>query len=210
MFPLAADPLRGEFWIRADLMEIVSPGENVRETGELSQREENALNLLLEDARWAFSGMIYGYSVRWTPPSRDRAVDEELEIEPLALISRGDPRMKTVSIVREHGFIYIQLEYTPDATQEKRLSGWGSQAFPAAGGSGRVPIGINSRREAVEVAVRDTLHSWLREREYNRPREIRGRVAFTAFPLTGLTGGFFRAEVSLRMDLEPVRPYAID
>ena len=70
--PVGADPIRGEFWIRADLMEIVSPGENLRETGELSEREENALKVLLEDARWAFSGMIYGYSVTWTPSSAAR------------------------------------------------------------------------------------------------------------------------------------------
>lgn len=191
-------------------MEIVSPGENVRETGELSEREENALDLLLEDARWAFSGMIYGYSVTWTPSSLGRSVDEELLIEPLALIPRGDPGMRTIAVVRENGFIYVQLEYTTDSTQERRQAGWSGQAFPAASGSGMVPISLDSRRAAIEAAIRDTIRSWLRVREYNRPREIRGRVAFTEFPLTGLSGSLLRAVVTLRMDLEDVRSYPID
>ena len=208
--PVGADPIRGEFWIRADLMEIVSPGENLRETGEFSEREENALNVLLEDARWAFSGMIYGYSVSWTPSSAARSVDEELKIEPLALIPKGDPRMKTVSVVRENGFIYILLEYSPDATQEGRLEGWSGEAFPSATGSGTAPMNFSYRRDAMEAAVRETLRAWLRVRDYNRPREIRGRVAFTEFPQTGLYGGSIRAVVALKMDLEPLRHYAVD
>ena len=208
--PAAAEPIRGEFWVRTDLMEIVSPGANVRETGDLSEREENALNILLEDARWAFSGMIYGYSVTWTPSSNARSVVEELIIEPLALIPAGDPRMKTVSVVKEHGFFFVLLEYSPDSTQEGRLSGWGGEAYPAATGSGMAPVSIGSRKAAIEAAVKETVRAWLREREFNRPREITGRVAFTEFPLTSLSSGSIRAVVTLRMDLRPVRHYSVD
>lgn len=191
-------------------MEIVSPGENVRETGELSEREMNALDLLLEDARWAFSGMIYGYSVTWTPSSPGRSVDEELLIQPLALIPRGDPGMKTIAVVRENGFIFVLLEYSPDSTQERRLGGWKGQAFPAAGGSALVPVSLDSRRVGIEAAIRETIRSWLRAREYNRPREVRGRVALTEFPRTGLSGSLLRATVTLSMNLEAVRSYPVD
>lgn len=191
-------------------MEIVSPGENIRETGELSEREKNALDLLLEDARWVFSGMIYGYSVVWTPSSQSRSVEEELLIEPLALIPRGDPRMRTIAVVRENGFIFVLLEYDPDSTQERRLAGWNGQAFPAASGTGLIPISLDSRRSAIEAAIREALRAWLRAREYNRPREIRGRVAFSEFPITGLSGSLLRAVVSLKMDLEELRAYPAD
>lgn len=207
---LGADPIYGEFWIRADLMEIVSPGENLQESGDLSEREENALKELLEDARWAFSGMIYGYSVSWTPSSRSRSVQDELLIEPLALIPRGDAGMKTVSVVRENGFIYVVLEFFPDPTQQRRIEGWRSEAFPAASASALAPVSIGARRNAVEAAIRETLRTRLRFRDYNRPREIKGRVAFTEFPVTGLSGGSIRAIVTLRMDLEPLRHYPVD
>ncbi len=207
---LCADPIRGEFWVRNDLMEIVSPGENFRETGDLSEREENALNVLLEDVRWAFSGMIYGYSVSWTPSSAARAVEEAFLIEPLALIPRGDPRMRTVSLTKENGFIYVLMEYSPDTSQERRLEGWTSGAFPAATGSGLAAVNYGSRRAAIEEAVKETLRAWLRVQDYNRPREITGRVAFLEFPLTSLRNGSIRAVVTLGMDLEPLRHYAAD
>jgi hypothetical protein len=165
---------------------------------------------LLEDARWAFSCMIYGFSVTWTPPAVSRSVSEELVIEPLALIPRGDPRMRTVSITRDNGLIYILLEYSPDTTQAARLAGWRGQDRPAASGSALVPVNRGSRREVMEAAVKDALHQWLRVRDYNRPREIRGRAAFLRFPLIGLEGGSLKASVVIGMDLQPVRHYAID
>jgi len=208
--PAGANPIRGEFWIRDDLMEIVSPGENFSETGELTQRQENALKELLEDARWAFSGMIYGFSVLWIPPSNARAVKEELLVEPLALIPYGDSRMRTVSLTRENGFLYVLLEYTPDSIQESRLEGWSSEVFPAAVGAGTAAVNYGSRRDAVKAAVKETLKAYLRVRNYNRPREIRGRAALTEFPYTSLSYGSIKAVVKLRMDLEPLRAYAVD
>ncbi|RKX85678.1 MAG: hypothetical protein DRP70_11350 [Spirochaetes bacterium] len=208
--PAGADPIRGEFWLREDLMEIVSPGENIRKTGDLSQRQGNALKELLEDARWSFSGMIYGFSVIWIPSSNARAVKEELLIEPLALIPEGDPRMKTVSLTRENGFLYVLMEYTPDSTQESRLEGWGGEVYPASAGAGTSAVDFGSRRNAIKTAIKEALRAYLRVRDYNRPREVRGRVAFTDFPCTSLSYGSIKAVVKLRMDLEPLRAYAID
>ncbi len=208
--PARANPIRGEFWIREDLMEIVSPGEDFRETGNLTLRRENALKEVLEDARWAFSGMIYGFSVIWVPPYNARGVKEELLIEPLALIPAGDSRMRTVSLTRENGFLYVLLEYTPDSVQERRLEGWRGEVFPAAVGAGTAAVNYGSRRDAVKAAVKEALRSYLRVRDYNRPREIRGRAALTEFPYTSLSYGSINAVVKLRLDLEPLRAYAVD
>ena len=210
IFPAGANPIRGEFWVREDLMEIVSPGENIRETGDISQRQEDALKELLEDARWAFSGMIYGFSVIWIPPSNARNVKEELLIEPLALIPEGDSRMRTVSLTRENGFLYVLLEYTPDSTQESRLEGWSGEVYPASAGAGTAAVNFGSRRNAIKAAIKEALRAYLRVRDYNRPREIRGRAAFTAFPYTSLSKGSIKASVILRMDLEPLRAYTVD
>jgi hypothetical protein len=210
VFNAGADPVRGEFWIRDDQMEILPPEENQKSSEESSGRKERVLKELLEDARWAFSGMIYGFSVSWTPPSGSRNVKEELTISPLAQIPYGDPRMRVVSITRENGFDYVLFEYNPDASQESRLEGWCSEAFPASAGTAVIPGGEGSRREAMEGAVKQALKAYLRVRDYNRPREIRGRVAFTEFPQTGFAGGSVSATVRLRMDIEALRPYRVD
>jgi len=207
---IPALPIEGEFWVIADLLELNLPGSNSRTIDELSPREEDALATLIEDARWAFSGMIYGFSVRWTPPAQNRNVAENLQIRPLALIPRGDPRLKTLSTMRETRLIHFLLGYSLDETQAARLEGWQSAVFPSAGGFGRVSLYYGSRREAMEAGIRDALYQWLRLREYNRPREITGRVAFTQFPVTSLDNGFFTALVHLKLDLDSPRPYFAD
>ncbi len=205
----AAPPLQGELWVFRDLLEIMSPGDNRRETGAFSNREQAALEELLEDARWIISGMIYGYSFQWTPLSRAREVEEELLIRPLGLIPRGDPRLTISAVVEENGFLYVQLAYSPDEAQQARLRAWQSEAFPAASGKGSSSLFQGaSRRKALEAAIRETVRAWLREREFNKPREVSGRVALTDFPVTGLTAGGIEASVRLRMMLKAPRHYS--
>ncbi|MDF1568092.1 MAG: hypothetical protein P1P77_08735 [Spirochaetaceae bacterium] len=198
-------------WIRKDLLEIVQPGEQVRSGTDPTDEETQSLELLLEDARWAISGMIYGFDVTWTPSARNRGVDEILLVEPVASIPRGDPKFHTVATHEENGFLFITFEYRPDAVQQRRLDGWAGQAFPAASGAGNAPVmGWESRRDAMNAAIRNTLREWLRAREYNRPREIQGRVAFLNIPKTSMSAGSIRAVVSLRMDLKNVSHYTVD
>ncbi len=192
------------------MTQIREPGRNRKETGGISTRERESLEMLLEDARWIFSGMIYGFSFTWTPRSLARGIEEELTITPLGLIPKGDPRMKVLASVEENGFLFIQLEYQPDAAQQARLKGWSGEAYPAASGSAAAALIQEApRRRALEAAVREAIHLWLREREYNKPREVSGRVAFTHFPETGLDAGHVKASVRLRMILNPLRHYSV-
>ena len=207
---LEALDLRGELWVRRDMMDIHSPGENTRETGEFSERESAEMEVLLDDARWAFSGMIYGFEFTWIPGARARGVEEVLLIEPLGLLPWGDSRMKIVDVVDENGFLYVRLRYSPDEIQQSRLVGWDSRAYPVAVGSGEVRAVSSSRREAMEQAIKESVRAWLRAREFNRPREVTGKIAFTDFPLTGLRADNIRAAVSVRMILDPLRHYGAD
>jgi len=208
---LGGETIRGELWVRSDLVDMASPGDAWNPADEPLERYREAIDRMLEDARWIVSGMIYGFDVVWTPSARGRGVAELWEIQPVAQIPRGDPRLHIVSTVEEDGFLYVLLEYRPDDTQSRRLAGWAGQAHPGASGLGEASIWEeNPRRAALEAAIRATLRSWLRAREYNRPQEVRGRVALTDFPVTGLSGGSLNASVRLRIDLEAVEPYRID
>ena len=192
-------------------MEVLKYGQELREAETRTEREREVIDQLLEDARWAFSGMIYGFNVRWTPSARMRGVEEILEIQPVASIPRGDPRMKAVTATRENGFVYILLEYHPDASQQNRLSAWRSQAYPSAAGSGLAPLHFDeSRRRAMELAVKETLRSYLRARQYNRPEEIRARVGLLAFPVIGLRELSFHASVTLAVEVQALTPYSVD
>lgn len=206
-----AEPLRLEFWLQKNPISLVSPGGNEREPGELSERERLQYEILLDDARWAFSGMIYGFDIRWTPSSRARGVEEELTVTPVALIPKKDSRMNVVSFVEENGFVFIQLEYHPDETQERRIAAWRRGGNPQASGYGAASVFLqDSRRASMEQAIKESIRSWLRAREYNRPREIDGWVAFVSEPETSFLRGEIRAFVTLSMDLKPLRAYRID
>ena len=174
-------------------------------------RERNAVHSLLEDARWTFSAMIYGLDVVWTPPASSRGVEEVLEISSVALIPRGDPGLTATGVNRENGFIFVLLEYHPGDAQQARLRGWRGQSYPAGSGSGTVSIYHETpRRAAMEEAVKQALGRWLRAREYNRPKEIRGRVALACFPRIGRSGGGMKADVSIKIDLKPPIHYPVD
>ncbi len=188
--------------------ELEAPGSNRHETGQLSIREEDSMDNLLEDARWIISGMIYGFNFTWIPSSIKRNVEEELVITPISLISRGDPSLKVPSVVEENGFIYVQLEYLPDATQQRRLAGWAEETYPASAGSASVSVmEKSSRRKAVEAAIKEAVHLWIREREYNKPREVSGKIALTEFPAVTMNSGHLKARVRVRMILTPSRKY---
>ena len=207
----AAETLRVEFWLTKDPVGLTAPGGNAREPGELTERERQAFERLIEDARWTFSGMIYGFDVRWTPSSRSRDVEEELSIIPHAMIPENDPRMSVAAIVEDGNLVYISVDYRVDETQARRVSGWKGESLPKASGGGSASVFLpDSRRGAMEDAIKETIRAWLRAREYNRPREVSGRVAFVSAPEISYSAGQVRADITLSMDLKPLREYRID
>lgn len=205
-----AEALRGEFQLLSEPIEISAldtSGELDRDYFEL---EEGAINEMVDDARWIFSGMIYGYEVAWIPPFRARAVEEKFEIELVAQISAGDERLKTFSIDRIDGMIYVLMEYASDFTQDKRLEAWRISPFPYASGEGRAPISGGSRREALEMAIKEAIKKHFVGREFNRPKSIQTRVALVDFPQIGFNNGEYRALVGIRIGLNSVLHYKID
>lgn len=206
----AEDPLRGVFWARADILDLAEPGGPERGEDGYTDNERRALEELLEEARWVFSGMIYGMDFSWTPPDTARGVDDVFRLEPLAMIPRGDPRLTVVSTVPDEGFLYVTLSYQPDAVQAIRLEGWKGNRYPIAAGAGRGELTVTCRRAAIEEAAKQAIRSWLRVRIYNRPREAAGRFAFREVPTVSLHGPGCLAQVSLRLDIVSVRKYPAD
>ena len=201
----AAETLRGELWIQADPVQLIRPDGETRETPSGPETEQAVLDALLEDARWIFSAMIYGLRITWRPPAASRGVQEALDIAPIALIPRGDPNLSVVQVTEDEGLIHVLLEYSPAASQRRRREGWLGQGYPGSSGSASAAMDDEApRRTAIERAAVQALRARLRAREYNRPREIRARAALAAFPRIGLSAGRIRADVSIKIDLEPL------
>ncbi len=208
---MAAESLKGEFWLRDDLSQSIIFGKTISDIDTDRDAQEDAINRLLEDARWAYSGMIYGFEVIWTPSAKAREVQDTLIIAPVALLPRGDDRFEAIAAVMENGFLYISLSYHLDEIQEDRVSAWGSRTLPFAAGQGHASIhDVSARRKAMEAAIKESLRSYLRAREFNRPYEVRGRIGLLRFPVISLVDSDIVAKVKLAVNLQPPVPYRAD
>ncbi len=208
---LAAESLTGEFWLRDDISQTIISGKSIQDIDIAGKTQEEAINSLLEDARWAYSGMIYGFEVIWTPSSKAREVPDTLIISPVALIPRGDARFMAIATVVENGFFYIALSYHLDEIQEVHVSAWNSRTLPFVAGYGHASISDDSsRRKAIEAAIKESLRAYLRAREFNRPYKVKGRIGLLDFPVISLVDSTIVAKVKLAVDLLTLVPYRVD
>lgn len=205
---MAAESLRGELLLLLEPIDFAAAG--IAPNQDRSEREKKLISELTADGRWIFSGMIYGYVITWTPPFNARGVEEELEIEPIALISAGDERLKTLGINEIDGIARVLMEYACGLTQQKRLEAWRSPLFASATGEGSSPIWSGSRREALEMAIREAMKNHFTGKEFNRPKSIQAKVVLADFPLVGFGSGTYRALVSIRVGPSRVKHYKID
>jgi len=206
-----AESLRGEFQLLAEPIEITPQDADIAPNqGYFESERELFIGELTDDARWIFSGMIYGYVVTWVPPFNARGVEEELRIEPITHIPAKDERLKMLSINKIDGVVYVLMEYTGDFTQQKRLEAWRNPFFPSSAGEGGSPFSGGSRREALEMAIKEAIENHFTKKEFNRPKGIQVKVALADFPLIGLDNGAYRALVSIKVGPSSVRHYRID
>ena len=178
-----------------------------RSYGPISERE--AIERVLEEAQIVVSAMIYGYRVEYTPLDRARGVEEQFVLEAVARIERGDRRLQTMDSRRVEGRLYIRFRYDLSEDQILRRSLWGSNTIPSATATGTAPLreGYRGKFLSFEEAVKQGLRGYLRPREYNKPREIVGRVLFIEPPYTRINAGGYHSKLRMKLNLEEVLPY---
>ena len=94
---------------------------------------------LLAEARWTFSGMIWGFSYSYTPSDRARSIDERFELAPLAPEASAAMAPRAVAARLDGTVLYATVEFYPDASQRAELTSW--KASSSAGqGRGRLAL----------------------------------------------------------------------
>ena len=168
-----------------------------------------ALEYLLDEARFIFSGMIYGLRFVFVPSDRARDLPETFELSPIHQIPWGDPRLDVFSTHRDGTLVHAKLRYRPAEHEMVRLRGWGSTAVTATNGAGSssIRLGLESRRLAIENAVMNAVREYLRSRHFNKPREATGFVAFEGAPRVYIDRGEYHARVAVKIRVENVRAY---
>jgi len=204
--------LEGDFSISKDFTYFLKEGEDFPlpppPEWYLSEGQKNLYRTLLEDVRFLLSLRLYGARFRYTPGDGRDGVEDLFEWELAGEIGWGDPALSVTDLWFEGEELYIHVRYELSPTQAARLDAWESPVFPVSGGWGEVSLlKEDTRREAVRMAVRQSVRNYWQPREYARPRELEGLVFLRDFPRFGKAQGMERAFVMTRFRFEPVVLY---
>ncbi|MFO7849198.1 MAG: hypothetical protein R6V67_04480, partial [Spirochaetia bacterium] len=170
---------------------------------------DEAVKRVLDEARVVISAMLYGFSVEYTPLDRERGMEERLVVEPLAQIEKGDPALRALDTRVEDGRFYVRIRYDLKDHQIRRRNSWKSNTNPSVTGEGSAPLSEGSRGKisSYEEAIKGGLRAYLRPREFNKPREIVGKVLFLDPPYTRLNAGGYHSKVRMKLRIDEVVPY---
>jgi hypothetical protein len=173
--------------------------------------QERAVRMLLEEARYVFGGMIYGFEFRYVPSDRRRGVSREFELTPIAEIRFGDPRLSVLSTRVDDMRLIGRLEYRTADFQRSRLAGWMSAAVASVAAEGEEPywMGHDARVPAIENAIRQAVRTRLRSVTDNKPREATGSVLLLEAPRIYVKSGAYRARVDVKIRVDEIRAYSV-
>jgi hypothetical protein len=210
VFPVAqvvsldTDPtLAGEFWVELD------PFIRTEETYPL-EREE-AHTRILEEARYVFSGIIYGYTFVYTPYDSRREVEEIFAIDAAATIPWGDPALTIAETRLQGNLLFALVRYTPADHQLRWIRMMESNIYDNATGTGSSDLfkGAAEKYGAIEEAVKSAIREYLRPRILNKPKEVTGKISLTDGPYIIIDAGEYAAKVSVRIDVDEIVPYRV-
>lgn len=201
-YPTDTDVIAAEFWTELD------PAVDLEQGGVISQNE--AIRRTLEEARIVVSGMIYGFEVRYVPSDRARQVEEELEVEPRALIPAGDPALQVLDVRTHENKYYVHIRYDLADYQTARLQSWSSNTFESVAGRGTSPLyeGYRAKFDSLDQAIKNAIREYVRRQIKNKPRQIEARVLLAEPPYTIIDAGGFHSKVRIKVDLRDVLPYS--
>lgn len=175
---------------------------------------------ILEEARWVFAGMVWGFSYRYTPSDKARAIAELFQAEPRGELPLGYPGVHFPS-VRQEGFtVYATVEWVLSPADRSEYGAWAGAPYASGQGQGSAraylpgrggeDTGLGqvvARREAILDAARSAVREYLRGITHNKPREATGSFAFAGPPRVILREGNWIATVRLRISVDDITSY---
>ncbi len=192
--------LNEEFW--AELEPLVVRGEQ-------SVSMETAVRRVLEEGRFVFSCMIYGFAFSYTPSDRARNVEEEFELVLHHEIPPGDPGLFVHQTRREGSRVFVRLRYGLRDFQESWYRGMRSNVHRAAAGTGEASYyeGHEMKIAAIQNAVKNAVREHARTRIDNKPKKITGTAVLDQAPRIVIGSGAYIAACSVNLRIDEVRPY---
>lgn len=189
-------PLQGEFWSHRDFAFFP---ENIEiwpglEKQNLEPDINRIYKSLLSEARWVYSGMIYGFDFNFSPADHTHGGESEFLLEPKQMLDWGDPRMKAGEIFIQEKMLYCRILYYPDFFQTKWMTTWKNRQAYTGTGAGSSPFLMSgSRQAAMKNSVKGLLVKYFKEKEGEKPQRVTGEAAFLSVPEISLRAGQINA-----------------
>ncbi|TFG65142.1 MAG: hypothetical protein E4H36_00920 [Spirochaetales bacterium] len=164
---------------------------------------------LLEEARYIFGGMIFGFTFSYVPLDRARGVDEAFSLTPVHAPAWGDKDMVIKQTRVENGFLYCRFSYRLKEYQETWYGLWRSNDYPRASaiGAGNLFFGPLEKFTAVNNAVKEAVREYARLRIASKPWKIEGEALFAQPPAVYIDAGSYYARVRVKLNIKTVVPY---
>lgn len=160
---------------------------------------------MLEEAARTFSGMIYGFRFFYRPAYRERNIAPAFDLVPLGSVDRKkleiyqrrDRTFREVTSKKERPIqMEISVRYPLTAAEKGRLHSWSGMRFLTGRGTGAVAFSEKeARRKAVEDGMKNSIREVLRQRNYRRPKSIKGFIALQAPPFLFTDSGQYKSRV---------------
>ena len=166
---------------------------------------------LLDDAQALISGMVYGWTFTYVPGDLSRHVTESFVLTPVAVITRGTPRLRVLETEVSDTRLWARIAYTLNEEESQRRASWESNTAAQSTGQGKANIldGADARTKSLRDAFRDAIRLALDTRYVNKPREITGEVVLWADPTVLVRAGSWMTRASVKLLVREVIPYRI-
>ncbi|MDL2229277.1 hypothetical protein LJC14_03400 [Treponema sp. OttesenSCG-928-L16] len=170
----------------------------------------------LEEASMYYGAMIYGWSFEYEIGERARGIPELFELTSLGGIEFGDKRLRATDAELRGMRFHLWTDYRLDESQRRRMLMWKSGTIRSAQAIGKGPLGgaveasdwLKIKSAALEDAARAAVRAMLRGQERNRPKEARGYIALTSFPVYWIDAGEWTVSARFKVELTEIVPFA--
>lgn len=184
-----------------------------------------AARAILEEARWVFGAMVWGFEFSYTPSDRARAIGERFELRPRLAPVWGSRDFRFGKPRLEGSVVIAPVEWNLDPSARAEHQAWRGSRYAsgqglgyarfdleadpseAAGDGGPLPQPVAARRAAMADAARAALRAYLSGVVHNKPREVRGAFALAEVPRMSLREGRWIAQVRVRIRVDEILAY---
>jgi hypothetical protein len=201
--------LRAEFW--TDIQPVAGVGE------EWPVSRATAAARILDEAAWVYGGMIWGFEFEYTPYDKTRGLAERFVIKPIGSLAPSALSLASGSATEDlppelaSNELRSFVEYRPVAALVELMQGYAQDPWKGSQGLGKADmnLGIKGRRAAYEDGLRLAVRALLQGMEPNKPRLVKGRVAFERPPSMSIKGGYYTAQLRARVMVIETIPYKL-